>query len=491
MLLTADLLLNYQRCKRRAFLQVYGDRSLQDLPNDYLLKILEDSALHRSEILADYSSHQPTSVKQDWRVRVEQTLDLMSQGVESIQQGVLATPLEAVFEGIFAETALNIPGEVWLVSQPDLLIKSSGQSTWGNWSYQALDVKFGKRHKLEYQLIGAFHALILAQMQQQMPHTSWLVLRPHKSYAVTLSRVMAQLQTLIEECLQLITAGKEPEVFISRHRCELCHWLSSCRQVAKSTQHLSLIAGVTPTRYQALQAAGVNTVEDLANLDPEALEPLMDREISTHLVYQAQAAIAQSAIILAHPHPQDLPIAPIELYFDIEAEPDLELEYLLGVLVVDRINQTREFQPFLAESPEHETENWQQFWAFLQRYPQAPIFHFCDYEFKTIQQLGKRYRVPKSQVDAVLSRFVDLHERVTRLVALPVEGYALKAIARWIGFEWRDSKANGAQCIYWYDQWLKTGDRTFLEAIVRYNEDDCQATYQVKEWLCQICMQLH
>jgi uncharacterized protein len=52
-----------------------------------------------------------------------------------------------------------------------------------------------------------------------------------------------------------------------------------------------------------------------------------------------------------------------------------------------------------------------------------------------------------------------------------------------MGFEWNDPSANGAQCVYWYEQWIKTGDRTLLDTIVRYNQDDCQATFHVKEWL--------
>ncbi len=43
--------------------------------------------------------------------------------------------------------------------------------------------------------------------------------------------------------------------------------------------------------------------------------------------------------------------------------------------------------------------------------------------------------------------------------------------------------AAAAQSIYWYSQWLKTGDRTFLEAILRYNGDDCRTTYHIKDWL--------
>jgi len=53
----------------------------------------------------------------------------------------------------------------------------------------------------------------------------------------------------------------------------------------------------------------------------------------------------------------------------------------------------------------------------------------------------------------------------------------------WLGFTWRDPKANGAKCIYWYDQWLETGDREFLKMIQVYNEDDCYATRRVKDWL--------
>lgn len=42
---------------------------------------------------------------------------------------------------------------------------------------------------------------------------------------------------------------------------------------------------------------------------------------------------------------------------------------------------------------------------------------------------------------------------------------------------------SGDQCVCWYDDWLKTGERSFIDSILRYNEDDCRATYRLKEWL--------
>jgi len=67
---------------------------------------------------------------------------------------------------------------------------------------------------------------------------------------------------------------------------------------------------------------------------------------------------------------------------------------------------------------------------------------------------------------------------VTQTVALPVESYALKSIARWLALSGVTQAR--AQC---NDQWLETSDRTFLDTIQRYNEDDCRATRHVKDWL--------
>lgn len=486
MLLTADLLLYYRRCNRRAFLEVHGDRHQQDAPSDYLQKILRDSASHREATLSQYEFQNAYPVEGNWKAASQSTLALMRQGVELIRNGGLLIPAgELRFLDPFLAPELTLTlqsSEALFLSQPDLWIKVPGQSQFGNWMYLPLEVKFGRRPKLEYQLVSAFHAWVLGSIQGVLPETAQVLLRQGKCHRVNLPRVMPQLQETVQDCLEMLVSQQEPEVFISRHRCDLCQWLSSCRQVAESQQHLSLIAGVTPTRYETLQALGLTSLESLAGASPELMEPEIESAIATQLVYQAQAVLGQRVIVRSQPFEDDLPVAPVELYFDIEAEPDLELEYLLGVLVVDRLNQTQKFYPFLAEKPEDELQIWQQFLELVWRYPTAPIFHFCDYEFKTVQQLAKRYRTGYA-IQSVLSRFVDIHERVTRLVALPIESYALKAIAKWLGFEWRDPSANGAQSIFWYDSWLKTGDRRFLESVIRYNEDDCQATYRVKDWL--------
>jgi len=483
MLLTAELLLNYQRCGRRAFLDTHGDRRQKSLPSDFLVKLMQDSQQFQRTVLADQTWHRPHYSESDWVAGAQATLELMRQGVEQIYQGILL---------------VEQPGLV-LVSKPNLLIKQPGHSYFGNWLYAPSDIKLSKRPKLEYQIVIAFHVQLLAAIQGAWPETAWLWLREKGRYPVDLWHILPQMQATLAALSQTLQQ-QEPEVFIARNRCSLCPWYNHCYRVAQSQQHLSLLPGVTPSRYPALQQLNLTSVEALAAADPTRLEPLsgFGQDAAVRLVQQAQAVSQNQAILLQRPSrnslaveaiatevpvPDPLPTATVELYFDIEAEPGLNLAYLHGVLVVDREAGSQTFQPFLAETPEAEILVWQQFLNLVQSYPTAPIFHFCAYEVQTVERLAKLYRTPAHLIKPLLTRFVDLHQWVTQQVALPVESYTLKQIGNWLGFQWRDATADGAQSIYWYTQWLQTGDRGFLEAILRYNEDDCCATYHVKNWL--------
>lgn len=479
--LTDRLLFNYQRCSRRAFLELHGDLTQRDPPSDYLRKLKQDSVEHSHSILLNYQPlHQPIYPPQDWMAGASATWALMQQGVEHIKRGVL--------------TRQDANGML-LVSTPTLLVKQPGESVLGDWCYVPIDIKLGKKPKLDYQVISTFHAYVLAEVQGVWPDTSWLALRAGKLYAVDLERQFPRMQEILQICIQDLQQQDLPEVFIAHSRCDLCQWFSYCYSQAQAEQHLSLLPGVTPARYAHLQALNLTTVAALSVANPEQLAPLpgFGELVAEKLVHQAQAALQNRAIARTSPHPSqpfpllpaDLPSADIELYFDIEAAPDKNLIYLHGVLVVDYQAETETFHSLVAEEPDQEQAAWEQFLSLVLNYPNAPIYHFCPYEAQTVQRLAEEYGAPSGQIEPLLERFVDVHKRVTDAVTLPIESYALKHIARWLGFDWRDLGANGAQSICWYDEWLVTGDRAYLDAILRYNEDDCRATYWIKNWLVE------
>ena len=510
MILTDELLLNYKRCNRRTYLDLHGNPQQRDADKEFLLKLRRESQTHiRNVLLARSIVYQKPSVsRRNWSLNAQQTESMMQQGVDCIYGGMLSLPftdwqlslsvnlINASELGEKLSSTNNqtiaVANNLTFLASPTLLIKTAGQSKFGDWSYLPVNIKLGRRPKPEYKLIAAFHSQMLAAIQGSIPPQSQLILRQHDNYFVNLGYWLLKMQTTVTECVEMLTGSNEPEVFISRQRCSLCHWYNHCYDKAKSQKHLSLIPGVTPKRYEHLAAKGVETVESLAAFAVSNSDEVMSEDVIAQLQQQAHSILNNRAILKSSPKLSselDIPTNKIELYFDIEAEPELDLDYLLGVLLVDREKNTEVFHPLLAEDPNDEGLIWQQFLNLVTLYSDAPIFHFSEYEVDTIKRLAKLYGTPKLETKALLSRFVDLHHLVTESIVLPVESYSLKSLANWIGFEWREQGASGDQCVCWYDRWLKTSDRSSLTAILSYNEDDCRATRHLKDWLVDFLLE--
>ena len=496
MLISDHLLLNYKRCHRRTFLEIYGNLRNKEPEKDFLNKLKRENQAHINNVIKARSLNplKPQASRQDLHLNTQQTIDLMGQGVQCITRGTLSLSYarwqSALENSIFTHLSLNSRTD-WLSkiifsAAPSLLVKQPGESRFGNWEYIPVNIKLGRKAKPEYKLIAAFHAQILSIIQEKVPKRSQLILKDHNEHYVNLDHWLTKMQDIVAECLVMLANRQEPEVFISRQRCNLCNWHSYCYGVAQSTKHLSLVPGVTPKRYEYLQQLGINTIESLIAVPETNISEMLGEDIARQLKQQAAAiaddrAVVRSSFDLINTQP--IPSGAIELYFDIEAEPERQTDYLLGVLLVDRAANTEKFYAFLAEKLEDEGKIWQEFLDFIALYPDAPIFHYSEYEVDTIKRLARLYGTPKAQRKEVLSRLVDLHLWVTEAVIFPVESYSLKALANWIGFYWRETTGSGDQSVCWYDQWLNTQDRSLLDLILSYNEDDCRATRYLKDWL--------
>ena len=121
------------------------------------------------------------------------------------------------------------------------------------------------------------------------------------------------------------------------------------------------------------------TIPSLAQLQTGQVADVMGLAIAEQLQKQALAMVEKRAILKPSQKYLPLPQASVELYFDIEAEPERNLDYLLGVIVVDRHQGTEQFHGFLAQNPEEEAEIWQAFLELVRQYPHAPIYHFSEY----------------------------------------------------------------------------------------------------------------
>lgn len=91
MLISAELLLQYHRCKRRPYLDIHGDFREIDSANDLLIKLQRDKIAYQKTILDQWNSYRPSYPQGDWYTGQAATIELMQEGVECIYHGVLLT----------------------------------------------------------------------------------------------------------------------------------------------------------------------------------------------------------------------------------------------------------------------------------------------------------------------------------------------------------------------------------------------------------------
>ncbi len=489
MILTDDLLIKYKRCSRHTFLNFYGDESQQSPEKDFCLQLKKEKITQSQEVLHLYNlpHNQPSKLSQKDNSLANLasiTEKLMSEGVECIYQGVI----QYEFKDDRTQQEFTISGS------PTLLIKDTQQSSrWGNWSYFAVNTHLGRSNKKEYKLISGLHAYILSDIQKVTPQRSEIVLRnSSRIYRTVLSLWMSRAEELVTRCASMLSNKDEPEIFISRQRCSLCPWYDSCYTIAKVNQHLSLIAGITPSRLEVLLDEGIYNFPLLAQTPLSILELLFKPEIARAIYKQTQSLHLDKPIAKRN-NLRQIPTAKIELYFDIEAQADRHLHYLLGVLVVNRDTQETEYHSFLAKTAEEEETIWQKFVEFVNQYENAPIFHYAEYEAETIKLLANLYHTSPHQLESLLNRCFDLHQYLITSWYFPIQNYSLKSVANWLDFYWRDPITGvvpddkitlaGDQCVFWYEQWINTNQTVWLDYILIYNYDDCFATYKLKECL--------
>ena len=68
----------------------------------------------------------------------------------------------------------------------------------------------------------------------------------------------------------------------------------------------------------------------------------------------------------------------------------------------------------------------------------------------------------------------------------PTSSLSIKALAKFLGFQWRDTDPSGAASVQWFHQWVETGDIDIWNRILEYNEDDCRAMRVLADALRQI-----
>jgi len=170
---------------------------------------------------------------------------------------------------------------------------------------------------------------------------------------------------------------------------------------------------------------------------------------------------------------------PIELYLDIEGIPDQDAYYLIGLLVCEQ--ETSTYHSFWADTIEDEEKIWHQFLKKVNTYPEAPIYHYGNYEVNALQKLAGRY---ESDSKPLVTRLVNINSFIYGRVYFPVYSNGLKEIGKFIGAAWSAPNASGLQSLVWKYYWEETKDAKFQALLLTYNREDCQALKSFSSYLC-------
>lgn len=388
----------------------------------------------------------------------QRTVELMKKGVQTIYRGALTHGR-------------------W-VARPDILERVEGASNLGDWYYVAIDIKRSRSLKDEHAFQGVFYAELLKRIQGVMPQKGYIMRSDGAVEGYLLEDFATQFHLTLDSIEDVLNGEVDPHFLTSA--CKQSPWFSECKLDTQKCDNLSQINRIWRSEVHDLEDAGFDTVTKLADANIDQLQKVpgltMDR------LYFLQ----QQAISLIDGHEirvgeVDLPEENgIALVIDIESDPLRDADYLFGVLVVDGEEAT--YHPFLAEKPEQEEEAWHAFTKFISQFPEANIYHYGWYEFDVFRRLTERYGAPPEVKNMFEHQMIDVLTYMREKVIFPTPFYSLKDIAKYIGFKWRHSEASGLNSVLWYNEWLEEGDRSALQDIVDYNEDDVRATWLVRNW---------
>jgi len=118
---------------------------------------------------------------------------------------------------------------------------------------------------------------------------------------------------------------------------------------------------------------------------------------------------------------------PVEFFLDIEGVPDRGSYYLFGLLI--RRDGRATYQAFWSDEAEDEERIWKQLLVTIEEHPEAPIYHYGQYEVRAVASLAKRYGTPWMRL---AQRLVNLNAAVYGRVYFPVRSNRLKDIGRFL-----------------------------------------------------------
>jgi uncharacterized protein len=423
-----------------------------------------------------------------------------AQAVEAMRRGV-----DLVYQATFFDGR-------WLGYADFLLRVDRPSPEFGDWSYEVADTKLARAVKGGALLQVCVYSDRLARLQGVAPEDVHVVTGDGQTHTMRLDDYAAYYRTVKGRFEREVfgdetasrrdptTAGTYPDPV---DHCRVCAWFPTCMDRRRADDHLSIVAGMTRAYTERLVTGGVTTMRSLAVLPRDRHVAEMNERPLARVREQARLQVSgadrhELLYELIEPAADEpgkglamLPEpSPLDLFFDIEADPwALEdgLEYLLGVVTVDsgepiyeaiwghdRAGEKSAFEAFIDLVIER-----------LERDPAMHVYHYAGYESGAIKRLMQRHATREDEVDRILRGrvLVDLYGVVRQGIRASVESYSIKRIEKFYMPVREGPITEAGFSVVEYERWMRDGEERHLDDLADYNRDDCVSTWRLRGWL--------
>ena len=484
---TASMLYDLVSCPHRVTMDLFADPAQRDEPNPFVKLLWERGSVYEREVIEGLEIPFTNLSMYVGDEKERLTLEAMQRGEPLIYSGRMQA------EG--------------LLGDPDLLRREGDR-------YVAGDIKSGageegsqdlSKPKKHYAVQLGLYTDILERKGLSAGKRGfiWDINGQEVVYDFTEPHGKGNPRTLWEDyqdCLAEAQAivGKSTETLAAYSGvCKLCHWYSACISRLTDANDLTLIPELGRSRRDVMMER-VATIRDLAEADPagyvvgkKTIFPGIGPATLEKLHARAKLITVGKKAKPYLREPLTLPVANLELYFDIEVDPMRDICYLHGF--VERRDGTKDaerFVAFFAEEPTAEAEKqaFAEAWRYMQESQPCVIYYYSKYERTIYRKLREKYPdvCTEDELEALFdpARAVDLYfDVVLKATEWPTRDFSIKTLANYLGFAWRDTHPSGAASIEWFHRWVETGDPTIRQRILDYNEDDCRATLVLRDAL--------
>lgn len=489
--ITPSLLYDFLQCPHKVWRDVHGPREeFIEEENPFLRLLWERGIQHEADVVASFGFEFVDCSQGSEEERIAATNEALARREPYIYQGILA---HGDLFGI--PDLLHFDGEEYMPIE----IKSGSAEEGGD------EEKPGKLKK-HYAVQLALYCEILRRRGLHDSLKGFVIDSSgnRSEYDLTKPQGARTPETYFElyervrqEAASLFTGEKQNDPAMCAS-CKQCGWYGSCKKWAEETDDLTRLfyvgRSVRDTIRRDLGSAAISDLLEnelavlvdrkkadrgfLPGIGPSTLEKMTLRG---RLLKDGGEPIMHSKIAF--------PDVGTELFFDIESDPTQDFVYLHGFWVREKTGERFEHRSAKAVTADEEKRAWRAAIDLIHAYDpeNSAIYYYSSYEKTSYRRLQRKYPevISEDDLELLFSRqnFIDLYDIVLKNTDWPLGSYGIKAIAQYLGFQWRDETPSGALSIQWFNEFIKTGDDALFERVLIYNEDDCRATMVVKDYL--------